>query len=275
LDLPSPVSDRLAAYLSDRGYAAEALCGSITDCLYDPALQEKLNASDLAIAFLDATQERAEFFLGAVRASFVPTILLTGDVDFVFHSKVPREYQARLVNISEFEELHASIESEIAVFEEEYVDLENQEQVARYAELLFTEGSKTGQYTQGLRNLFVQELHMGDQNINYGQAGSIGRMSTGTLNFYGRAWDQLKTTTDLRALSGELSQLRTALRQKAQSLEDDKAIAAVAEAEAEANQGNGPGVVQKLAAAGTWVLGVAKEIGVKLATEALQKSLGI
>ena len=226
LDVPTAVSDQLVTYLTDCGYPPEILRGSITDCLYDPALQEKLNGSDLAIAFLDATQERAEFFLGAVRASFVPTILLTGDAGFVFQSNVPREYQARIVDTSDFDLLRATIESEIAVFEEEYVDLENQEQVTRYAELLFMEGSKTGGYTQGLRNLFVQELHMGDQNINYGNAGSIGRMSTGTLNNYAQAWDQMKSTADLSALSDELSQLRTALRQKAQSLEDDKAIVA-------------------------------------------------
>ncbi len=116
---------------------------------------------------------------------------------------------------------------------------------------------------------------MGDQNINYGQAGSIGRQSTGTINNYVQAWDQLKSAADLNTLASELAQLRTVLRQKAQTVEEDKAVVAVAEAESEAKNGNGPGMIQKLATAGTWVLGVAKEIGVKLATEALKKSLGL
>jgi len=69
--------------------------------------------------------------------------------------------------------------------------------------------------------------------------------------------------------------LRASLRQKAQTVEEDKAVASVAEAESEARKGNGTGMLEKLAQAGTWVLGVAKEIGLSLATEALKKSLGL
>ena len=80
---------------------------------------------------------------------------------------------------------------------------------------------------------------------------------------------------DLNGLAAELAQLRAYLRQKAQSVDDDKAIASVAEAKFEAREGNGAGVLEELAQAGTWVLGIAKDIGVNLATEALKKSLGI
>jgi hypothetical protein len=79
----------------------------------------------------------------------------------------------------------------------------------------------------------------------------------------------------LTALAAELEQLRITLRQKAKTVEEDKAVASVGEAESEARNGNGPGVLQKLATAGTWVLGIAKEIGVKIATEALTKSLNL
>ena len=116
---------------------------------------------------------------------------------------------------------------------------------------------------------------MGDQNINYGQAGSMGRQSTGAITNYGNVWQGMKDTVNLDALASELSGLRTALRQKAQTAEEDKAVGAVAEAETEARKGNGPGMLAKLAQAGTWVLGVAKDIGVSLATEALKKSMGL
>lgn len=116
---------------------------------------------------------------------------------------------------------------------------------------------------------------MGDKNINYGQAGSIGRQSTGTITNYGQVWQEIKSAMDLDALASELAELRASLRQKAQTVEEDKAVASVAEAEAEARKGNRPGALEMLARAGNWVLGVAKEIGVKLATEALKKSLGM
>jgi len=116
---------------------------------------------------------------------------------------------------------------------------------------------------------------MGDQNINTGVAGSIGTGSHGTVHNYDRAWAEIKPATDLTALAAELEQLRQILRQKAQTIEEDRAVAYVGEAESEARKGNGAAVLQKLATAGTWVLGVAKEIGVKIATEALTKSLNL
>lgn len=274
-DLPASVADRVATHLGDRGYFPEVLCGNIAGCLYDAAFQEKLNSAELAVAFVNSNAELADFFLGAIRAAFVPSILLSCRDDLPFHEQVPREYQARLVNGEDFEGLQSTLDDEIAIFEEEYVDLENQEQVTRYSQLLLTQTSMTAQYSQGLRNLFVQELHMGDQNINYGQAGAIGRQSTGTVVNYGQAWDEIKGGADLNVLASELAQLRSALRQKAQTIEEDKAVVAVAEAESEAKSGNGPGAMQRLAAAGAWALNVAKEIGVKLATEALKKSLGM
>ena len=116
---------------------------------------------------------------------------------------------------------------------------------------------------------------MGDQNINYGQAGAIGRDSTGTINNYEKAWQQIAGSVDLNALAAELSQLRGTLRQKATTVDEDKSVATVAEAETEAKNGNGPGTLAKLAKAGTWVLEVAKEIGVPVAVEVLKKSIGL
>jgi hypothetical protein len=278
-DFSPEVTESLQSLLAEHGYATHVLHGDITNCLYDPALQDALNAADLAIAFLESNKDRAEFFLGALRSSFVPTILLSSDTNFRFHPHIPREYQARIVdlagNVAGIPALQSTVAAEVAVVEEEYVDLENQEQVERYASLLLTQVSGPGHYTEATRNVFVQELNMGDQNINYGQAGAMGKQSQGAIHNYDRAWNEIKTSTDLTALAAELEQLRITLRQKAKTVEEDKAIASVGEAESEARNGNGPGVLQKLATAGTWVLGIAKEIGVKIATEALTKSLNL
>jgi hypothetical protein len=271
--LPS-LAEQLQTHLAERGYSSEILCGDIWSSFYSHIFQDTLGSADLAVAFVDSYKDSAEFYLGSLRASFVPTILLTYDSQFLFNERIPREYQARVVDISTFEALWPTITDEIAITEEEYVDLENQDQVTRYAELLF-QVSRSGQYTEGLRNLIVEELHMGDKNINYGQAGSMGRESTGTLVNYGAAWEQLKATTDMNSLTNELTLLRAALRKRAQTIEEDKAVVAVADAEVEAQAGNGPGVLQKLATVGKWGLSIAKEIGVKVAAETIQKSLGM
>lgn len=274
-DLPPVVAENLQFQLAARGYATHVLSGEVPASLYDAGLQESLSSADLALAFVESTAARAEFFLGAVQASFVPTILLTRDAHFRFDQRIPREYQARLVDVSETDQLRSTVELELSIAEEEYVDLEKQDQVQRYAELLIVENPRAGQYSPGVRNIFVQELNMGDKNINYGQTGSMGNESIGTINNYERTWEELKANADLVSLASELERLRATLRLKAQTTEDDRSVLAVGEAESEARKGNGPGVIQKLASAGKWVLEVAKEMGVELAAQVLVKSIGV
>jgi hypothetical protein len=274
-DLPAALAESLQGHVAELGYAPQSLTGEMAPCLYETKLRENLSDADLALAFIDSRQDRAEFFLGVLHTNLTPTITLTTNADFKFHEGTPREYQARIVSYSDAYALEQMIDKEISIFEEEYVDLANQDTVARYAQLLISEGARPGQYAEGVRGLFVKELYMGDKNINYGQAGAIGRQSTGTIVNYDQVWQQIKNATNLDALASELTQLRKTLRQKAETVDQDKAVASVAEAEAEARKGNGSGVLEKLAHAGTWVLDVAKEIGASLVTEVLKKSLGM
>jgi len=274
-DLQSQVADHVSAQLLDLGYDSVPLTGELTSCLYDDQLREKVTGADLSVAFIDAIGDRAEFFLGALHGNVIPSILLTANPSFPFHPRTPLEYQPRIVDYSSSENVTSTIATEITIFEEEYVDLQNQEKVQLYKELLMREASGFGQYEAKTRSIFVQELHMGDQNINYGQAGSIGRGSTGTINNYDKVWQQIAPSTDLNALADDLAQLRGALRQKANTVEEDRSVAEVAEAEADARNGNGPGALEKLAKAGRWVFDVAKDIGVQVAVGALKHALGL
>ncbi len=274
-DLKPDVADGVQQQLVSLGYLPISLGGELTAALYENQPRENLTGADLSIAFVDASRERAEFFLGGVHGNLVPAILLTGNEHFPFHAATPLEYQPRIVDYSSSESLASTIGTEVEIFEEEYVDLENQGKVQRYQELLIGEGSRAGRYEAKTREIFVQELHMGDQNINFGQAGAMGRQAQGTINNYDKVWQQMAGSTDLNALATELAQLRVALRQKASTVDEDKSVAAVGEAESDARNGNGSGALAKLAKAGTWALGVAKDIGVGLAVEALNKSIGL
>ncbi|QMW01704.1 hypothetical protein [Spirosoma foliorum] len=102
--------------------------------------------------------------------------------------------------------------------------------------------------------------------------GSIGRNSTGTVN-YNQKWDNLKSGIDLSSLEVELEALRLKLKELAKTEDEDVAVANVAEAKKEARKGDGAKMLEKLASAGSWVLKVAQEIGVKLAVEALKQAL--
>jgi hypothetical protein len=101
----------------------------------------------------------------------------------------------------------------------------------------------------------------------------MGQGATGTIHNYNQAWQQIGATTDLAQLAEELSMLRSTLRERAKTPEEDKAIATVADAEIEAKNGNGPKVLEYLGKAGKWVFDVANEIGVKLAVEVLKQTI--
>jgi hypothetical protein len=268
VDLPGRLSDNLQTQLVRRGYLPYTLAGPLQKCLYETDLQQTIQTAQLAIAFVDSTQDRAEFFLGTLMGNFVPTILFSHNRDFAFHAQVPREYQARVMDISDEESVGQAIDTEISIAEEEYVDLENQEQVELYFQVLYGE-------TESSRERIVQEINMsGDNFYNYGQAGSMGTRSTGVINNYAAVWNQVKGEIDLNKLAVELSQLEKELRPKAQNREESKAVVAVGDAEEEAKKGDGAKVLEKLSVAGKWAYEIAKDVGVKLAAEAILKSIG-
>jgi hypothetical protein len=132
-----------------------------------------------------------------------------------------------------------------------------------------------GNIGRGLRNIIVKELVMGSQYTNYGQAGAMGECASGTINNFQEAWKQASASIDLDTLAEELETLRKTARAKADTAEEDQAVAAVGAAALQAKKGNGAGTLERLAAAGAWVLDIAKDLGVKLAVEALSKSLGL
>ena len=105
----------------------------------------------------------------------------------------------------------------------------------------------------------------GDHIVNYGQAGAIGRHSQGIVN--GQHWEQIRDEIDLPELATELELLRTEYRKVAQSREDDKQIALLADATDEAERGNGMSVLQILSNAGPSVLKMARDLGTDVAAK--------
>ncbi|MDW8300291.1 MAG: hypothetical protein RML95_13240 [Anaerolineae bacterium] len=80
---------------------------------------------------------------------------------------------------------------------------------------------------------------------------------------------------DLDQLADDLSRLRAAMRQAAQSDEHDVALGEVAQAERAARAKNLSAVLAHLRAAGAWALDVATKIGVPVTVEVIKKALGI
>jgi len=149
--------------------------------IFDRGHQEVLSTTDLALCFVSAPEPFTQLIFGALRAFLTPTILLSADPDYPYHSTVPREYQPIFVNPKRSSELRKAIAEQVSIFEEEYIDLE-EEDVARYAEILLHEASATGDYSEQLRNVFINNLSgakitggvsMSQDDININNVGGI------------------------------------------------------------------------------------------------------
>lgn len=79
----------------------------------------------------------------------------------------------------------------------------------------------------------------------------------------------------LADLANDLERLRTAMLTESKTVDQDQAVAAIAEAEAAAKKGDAKGVFAFLKSAGSWALDVATKIGTAVAASAIAKSMSL
>jgi hypothetical protein len=117
---------------------------------FDRPIEDVVAQSILCVSFSENLSPLESYLLGAARASLLPTILLTQDPGYTFSSKVPKEYQPREVSK---ENLDKVLEEEISIFEEDYLELKDQEKVLRYRAAVIQEGKKDGRYSRKERGV--------------------------------------------------------------------------------------------------------------------------
>ena len=140
--------------------------------------------------------------------------------------------------------------------------------------LLESAFAKNGLPPEFARKIIARQKELSffmQENVNNGIAGIVGNSASGnTINF-----TNALNNVDLNQLAAELAQLRTALRKANPDGEHDAEMGKVAEAETAARAGDRKGVLGALAAAGRWTLGIAKDVGVAVATQALENAMGV
>jgi hypothetical protein len=144
-----------------------------TDCLsYDHPYEEMITQSMLCISFTEKLSPREFYLLGAARASLTPTILLTQNSGYAFNPKVPEEYQPRKVVTGDTDVMCQILKQEISIFEEDCLELEDQEKVLRYRAALIREGREDGVYSRQARDVIfnlvtgnVGEIDMSQDKI--------------------------------------------------------------------------------------------------------------
>lgn len=114
---------------------------------------------------------------------------------------------------------------------------------------------------------------MGDQNINLGQAGSIGRNSHGQVVNHALQWQQVQAEHSWPEVQDALRAVIPALQRAAQTDEHRQALKHVQKASNAADENDGPLLLHHLRRAGTWVGTVASNVGAELVAKLITGSL--
>jgi hypothetical protein len=269
--LSAKVRTTLRAFVDDRGYEAAEVSE-----LDEAGLYEAVSAAEVCISFIDDGSPASRYAMGAAGMGFVPTIPFTGVQPARDRSWIPDEYGPRHVpDLRDGDLLRDRVAEQLDIFEQDFVELEDENAAARYAGFLEQLWGSAGDYGAGTREQAV-EVVMGDKyEISGGQTGAVGRGAHAHHIRFEQTWTGIASEVPLNRLRQELEALRSVMRARAATPEEDVAVARVAEAQLAAEEDDGPGALRSLKEAGAWALGVAREIGVSVATAALKAVIGV
>lgn len=172
-DLPKEASNLIPTWIEARGYKAVDLRHLSPFQFQDLAIYETLLSVDLALCNVDSTTLPSQYMLGAIQASFIPSITFTTNASYNYHPTIPTEFQPRLSNTANRDSLEQMLDAELELYEEDFIELDKQEEVETYASLLVDMASLEGHYELSTRQVFSKEIIMGNK-ISFGNiTGSI------------------------------------------------------------------------------------------------------
>lgn len=123
-------------------------------------------------------------------------------------------------------------------------------------------------------SIYAEEVKMGDI-YSAGQVGAQGPNAHAEGMVFNQIWLKNKDDFNTEKLIGELSLLRSTLKNEAETAEQLSELGAVANAEIEMKKNNGSKALEWLSKTGKWPLGVAEKIGVSIASAAIKTSMGL
>ena len=197
------------------------------DCMAAaPPEDEGIIRASFAVAFTENLSPREYYCLGAVRAALTPTITLTGNPGYLYDPKVPEEYQPRRVDVTSAESVCETIDREVKIFEEDYLDLKSEEQVERYKRykaVVLKEVGTSGVYNPETRPSIVNNFIDMSKNKtqfrdNFGNINIDSHLENVTQVVNAALHLQPEKRQELAAL---VQELKTALKPVAASHPDD------------------------------------------------------
>lgn len=123
--------------------------------------EEVIQRAALCIAVVEGLSPSEYYLLGAARASLTPTITLTLDAAYAFSPTTPREYQPRQLAPLSVEALLRTVDVEIDMFDEDYLELKEEGQIHRYKafrDSILRKGRGEGSYAHSDRERIVNYI---------------------------------------------------------------------------------------------------------------------
>jgi hypothetical protein len=123
--------------------------------------EEVIQRAALCIAVVEGLSPSEYYLLGAARASLTPTITLTLDAAYAFSQSTPREYQPRQLAPLDVDALLRTVEVEIDMFDEDYLELKEEGQIHRYKafrDSILRKGRGEGSYANSDRERIVNYI---------------------------------------------------------------------------------------------------------------------
>lgn len=128
---------------------------------------------------------------------------------------------------------------------------------------------------QKLFDFNINETTMGDKNVfKNSQIGAVGSNAKSVKNKFQQNIYSIPDNINFESLSKELKKLMEELKEKADSPKEFKAVSEVVEALDASKDKNGNKVVEHLLNGGKWVFNTAKEIGVSVVAELINRQMG-
>lgn len=236
--------------LSDAQYTAieKTLRSRSYDLLRAPATDDCLSCehpyegmaaqSALCVSFIEDLAPSEFYLLGATRAALTPGILLTRASAYEYKATVPPEYQPRKVSLDDMNGLCATLETEIGIFEEDYLELKEQDEVRRYREAVMQESTGKGAYSPQSRDVVVNIVESNIGGIDMSKDKISVSHVVGPVNIKSRLEKVTQVVKQAPAIAddkkleftGLIEELKEALRSAAEKQpEDAERVAQTAE----------------------------------------------
>jgi hypothetical protein len=265
--LPTAVRREMLEFVHSRGYDSH---GS-ADLQDDLVLFEAIASAHLLVQYVDHADPFAHEVAGAARAALLPHIALTGNRHFPYSSHVPKQYQP--VFVDEPRKAIPVLSHEFDLFEEDFIDLMDQQQVDTYRRLLVDNSSSTGAYDSETRRVFINKLVMHDlYEGNTGIVGAGAQVVAATIEFQ-QLWEEHRDEVDLKKLAQEIMKISESHEAQAEARKDPGFLNSVNAALHAALSGDGPKTLEHLAGAGAGAFKIAKTLGLEVAAKIIAESM--